>query len=91
MSRPGVNASYLNENQFAGNSNTIGAGFGIRLSSLIDLNLGGSFTMYNETETHYDQEDGVNAPALVSNIYDSRGWVLSIGLDFLFGENKLTP
>jgi len=90
MSRPGVNASYLNEERFAGNSNTIGGGFGIRLSPLIDLNLGGSYTMYKEREQEslYNPEDGVNGPALVSNIYDSRGWVISVGLDFLFGENN---
>lgn len=90
VSRPGVNASYLNENRFAGNSNTFGGGFGIRISSLIDLNLGASYTMYKEvtTERLYDPEDGLNAPALVSDTYDSRGWVISVGFDFLFGENN---
>lgn len=90
LSRPGVNASYLNEERFAGNSSTIGAGFGIRLSSLIDLNIGGSYTMYKEVETQTinDPEVGANSPASLSNVYDSRGWVLSVGLDFMFGENN---
>jgi long-chain fatty acid transport protein len=88
LSRPGVNANYQNERRFALASNTLGAGLGIRISPLIDLNIGGSYTLYKKDEKIYshDPDDGINEIATVSEYYDSRKWVLSIGVDFLFGE-----
>ncbi len=50
ITRPGVNAEYQNEKRFAIPSNTIGAGIGLRLSPFIDLNIGGSYTLYKKDE-----------------------------------------
>jgi len=88
LSRPGVNASYQNERRFALASNTLGAGIGVRLTPLIDLNIGGSYTMYKKDQKQYtyDPEDGINEVATVSEYYDTRKWILSVGIDFLFGE-----
>lgn len=88
LSRPGVNANYQSERRFALASNTLGAGLGIRISPLIDLNLGGSYTLYKKDEKRYsyDPADGINEIVSVSEYYDTRKWILSIGVDFLFGE-----
>ncbi|MEE4116955.1 MAG: hypothetical protein V2I37_12340 [Marinilabiliaceae bacterium] len=88
ISKPGVNAEYYNEHRYTGNSVTLGAGVGLMLGSYIDLNLGASYTMYSESEIirEYDPADGVNTPVAIKDIYDSRGWVLSAGIDFLFGK-----
>ncbi len=88
ITRPGVNAEYQNEKRYAIPSNTIGAGIGLRLSSLIDLNIGGSYTLYKLTEAGYEYtpEDGETASVNVSQYYDTRTWILSVGVDFLFGE-----
>ena len=77
-----------NETRFALTSHTIGAGLGLRLTPLIDLNIGGSYTMYKKDEKNYnyDPEDGINEAVSVSEYYDTRKWVLSVGVDFLFGE-----
>jgi hypothetical protein len=44
--------------------------------------------MYKKDEKNYtyDPEDGINEAASVSEYYDTRKWVLSVGVDFLFGE-----
>ncbi len=88
FTRPGVNAEYQNEKRYAIPSNTIGAGIGLRLSPLIDLNIGGSYTLYKLTEANYDYstEDGEPATVNVSQYYDKRTWIFSVGVDFLFGE-----
>ena len=88
LSKPGINAEYYNEHRYTGNSVTLGAGVGVMIGSYIDLNLGASYTMYSESEISYEHnpEDGVNSPVAIKDTYDSRGWVLSAGIDFLFGK-----
>ena len=88
LSRPGVNAGYQKENRYALASNTLGAGIGVRISPLIDLNLGASYTLFKKDERNYDYDpqDGVNPASEVSEYYDKRKWIISVGVDFLFGE-----
>lgn len=88
LTRPGVNAEYQSETRYAIPSNTIGAGIGLRLTSLIDLNIGGSYTLYKKTEASYDYitDDGAATSVNVSQYYDTRTWIFSVGIDFLFGE-----
>jgi long-chain fatty acid transport protein len=89
ISRPGVNSEFQSEKRFVLPSNTLGAGLGIRISRLIDLNLGGSYTLYKKDskDITYTPEDSVTEVS-VTEYYDIRKWVFSVGVDFLFGENN---
>lgn len=88
MSRPGVNEEYQSEMRFSLPSNTIGGGVGIRLSELIDLNLGVSYTLYKKDEKEYTYTPELTSvSADVSEYYDIRTFVFAAGIEFLFGEN----
>ena len=89
ITRPGVNREYQSASRFKLRSNTLGGGLGIRLSQLIDLNLGASYSLYKKDFREYERipDDGVD-PVPVTEYYDTRTWILSVGVDFLFGENR---
>lgn len=89
ITRPGVNSSYQRENRFALASNTLGGGVGLRISPLVDLNLGISYTLFkkDEKELSYKPEYSEDM-VTIREYYDTRKLVISAGLDFLFGENR---
>lgn len=86
--RPGTNMANQVESRYTLASNTIGTGLGLRLSRLIDLSIGGSYTLYKKDGRNitYTPADS-NAEVIVKEYYDTRKWVLSVGVDFLFGES----
>ncbi len=73
----GVNDNYQSDLRYSLNTNTAGAGIGIRLNSMIDLNLGGSYTIYQQGSRNYS---GGSA----TDLYDKSTWTAAIGLDFHF-------
>jgi len=89
LSRPGVNSEGQVESRYTLASNTIGTGLGLRISRLIDLNIGGSYTLYKKDgrKITYTPVDS-NIETSVNEYYDTRKWILSVGVDFLFGENN---
>jgi len=61
---------------------------GIRLSELIDLNLGVSYTLYKKDGKEYTYTPELTSvSADVSEYYDIRTFVFAAGIEFLFGEN----
>ncbi len=44
----GVNDKYNSDMRYSTNTNSFGGGLGFRISPLIDLNLGGSYTVYDQ-------------------------------------------
>ncbi len=50
----GVNENYQSDQRYSLNTNTFGGGIGLTLSPMIDINLGGMWTMY--------QDGSVNRP-----------------------------
>ena len=44
----GVNSNYQSDMSYSTNTNSLGAGFGYRITDMIDLNIGGQYTMYAE-------------------------------------------
>jgi len=88
MSRPGVNKQYQKETRYSLPSNSFGTGLGIRFSDLIDLNLGLSYTMYKKDEVQYVRtSEMIVGSTEVTEYYDKRTMIFSVGVDFLFGEN----
>ena len=81
----GVNENYQNDQRFSTNTNSFGAGLGFRISPMIDLNLGGQYTMYAEDSKNYNHMLGT-IPVPVTETYNKETWVVAVGLDFSFGK-----
>jgi long-chain fatty acid transport protein len=76
----GVNENYQSDQSFSTNTNSYGAGLGYRISPLIDLNLGGQYTFYDE-----GSKTIIPTP-LVTETYNKSTWIIAAGVDFYFGK-----
>jgi long-chain fatty acid transport protein len=81
----GVNSNYLNDQRYSTNTNTIGGGIGYRITPMIDLNLGGSYTFYELGSKDYNRMLLGNAIP-VTETYEKGTWIIAIGADFFFGK-----
>jgi long-chain fatty acid transport protein len=81
----GVNSNYQNDQEYSTNTNSFGAGFGFRITPMIDLNLGGQYTFYAEGSKDFNHMLGTN-PIPVTETYNKKTWLVGIGLDFYFGK-----
>ncbi|MGD0755460.1 MAG: aromatic hydrocarbon degradation protein [Bacteroidales bacterium] len=80
----GVNANYQSDQTFSTNTNSIGFGFGYRITQMIDLNLGYQRAFYAEGSKNFD-------PLLPGGLYsfetyNKSTWIVAAGLDFYFGK-----
>jgi len=81
----GVNDNFQSDLKYSLNTNTFGGGLGFKINDMIDINLGGSYTIYqkaSENYTHWLIPGILSAPA--KNTYNNKTWVAAIGLDFHF-------
>lgn len=82
----GVNDLFQSDLKYSLNTNTIGGGFGFKINDMIDINLGGSYTIYQEASETYMHV--LNETPLIQqsaiNTYNNKTWVAAIGLDFHF-------
>jgi len=76
----GVNSNYQNDRNNETNANSFGGGFGYRITPMIDLNIGGQYTMYAE----YSKDFGIE-PLTWIETYNKNTWLIAVGLDFHFG------
>jgi long-subunit fatty acid transport protein len=81
----GVNANYQNDQGYSLNTNSFGGGVGYRITPMIDLNLGGSYTIYKEGTKSFNHMLGTKAMP-VEETYNKNTWVIAVGLDFYFGK-----
>jgi long-chain fatty acid transport protein len=81
----GVNSNYQSDQRYSTNTNSFGAGFGYRISPMIDINIGGQYTAYQEGTKDYTHMLGFNAIP-VKDTYNKETWIVGIGLDFTFGK-----
>jgi long-subunit fatty acid transport protein len=80
----GVNTNYQSDQTFSTNTNSIGFGFGYRITQMIDLNLGYQRAFYAEGSKNFD-------PLLPGGLYsfetyNKLTWMVAAGLDFYFGK-----
>jgi hypothetical protein len=80
----GVNQNYQGDQSFSTNTNSIGLGFGYRITSMIDFNLGYQRAFYAEGSKNFD-------PILAKSkyyyeTYNKSTWMIAAGLDFYFGK-----
>ncbi len=83
----GVNDFYQSDLRFSLNTNTFGGGFGFKINDMIDINLAGSYTIYeeaSETYTHVITTTPILVQAPAINTYNNQTWIAAIGLDFHF-------
>ena len=83
----GVNTLYQNDQRYSTNTNSLGAGFGYRISPKIDLNIGGQYTFYKEDSKNINHLIGTNPVPNVMETYNKKTWIVAVGLDFYFGKN----
>jgi len=83
----GVNSNYQSDMRYSTNTNTLGAGFGYRITPMIDLNIGGQYTFYAEDKKSWSYPM-VPSPIWVTEIYNKKTWIVGVGLDFTFGKTK---
>lgn len=68
----GVNDFYQDDLSYSTNTNSFGGGFGYRLNDMIDLNLGGQYTLYDDDTVGY-------------STFKKSTWLIGVGLDLHFG------
>ena len=82
----GVNSDYQNDQRYSTNTNSFGAGFGYRITSMIDLNIGGQYTMYKEGSKNITHLLGTTSVPGITETYNKKTMIFAIGLDFTFGK-----
>ncbi len=83
----GVNDLFQSDLKYSLNTNTFGGGLGFKINDMIDINVGGSYTIYkeeSETYTHVITKTPILVQAPAINTYNNKTWVAAIGLDFHF-------
>jgi long-chain fatty acid transport protein len=81
----GVNLNYQSDQSFSTNTDSFGAGFGYRITPMIDINLAGQYTFYNDGKKPYDPRLSFD-PNFFTETYKKVTWMVAIGLDFYFGK-----
>ncbi len=81
----GVNANYQNDQRFSLNTHSFGGGIGYRILPMLDLNVGGQYTIYSEGTKEFTHALGINNIP-VEETYNKDTWVVGVGLDFFFGK-----
>jgi long-subunit fatty acid transport protein len=82
----GVNSNYQSDQSFSSNTNSIGLGFGYRITPMIDLNLGYQRAFYAQASKTYDHLLGGTVPISLTETYNKSTQMVAIGLDFCFGK-----
>lgn len=82
----GVNSNYISDQRYSTNTNSFGGGIGYRITPMIDLNLGGAYTVYQLGEKEYNYFLGGVQPVPVRETYDKATWIIAVGLDIHFGK-----
>ena len=81
----GVNLNYQGDQSFSTNTNSFGAGFGYHITPMIDLNLAGQYTFYNNGRKPFNPRLAFD-PSVYTETYKKVTWMVAIGLDFYFGK-----
>jgi len=80
----GVNKDYQNEQRFSLKAHSFGGGFGVKLTSMLDLNIGGQYTIYKEGTKSFDHMLDTDLID-VTETYNKNTWIVAIGLDLYLG------
>jgi len=79
--KTGVNDLYQSDRRFSLNTNSFGGGFGFSLLPSLEIDLGASFTVYQDGSKDYNYLLGTTSIP-VTESYDKSVWLVSAGLSF---------
>jgi long-subunit fatty acid transport protein len=83
--RTGINQNYQDELSYSLNTNGFGGGLGIRISPMIDVNIGGLYTIYSTaSKTFTHTITGTDFEIPVTETYKKTTWVAAVGVDLHF-------
>ncbi|MFB6319189.1 OmpP1/FadL family transporter [Saccharicrinis sp. FJH54] len=81
----GATEAYQTDLSYSLPTNTLGGGFAYDINKMIELNLGGSYTMYQQGEKNFLHDIGGSGTMVpVKETYDKDVWIVSLGLNFRF-------
>jgi len=80
-SQTGVNEDYQSDLRYSLNTTTFAGGFGITINPMIDINIGGMYTMYQDGGKTITPDLPVPP---INETYDTSTWVIGFGVDFHF-------
>ncbi len=81
----GVNDAYQSDQTYSTNTNSFGAGIGLKITDLIQFNLGGQYTIYADDTKNFSHLLGGTLPLPVTETYAKNTWLIGAGVDFHFG------
>jgi long-chain fatty acid transport protein len=86
LAKTGVSKDYQSDLSYSLTSNTIGGGFGIKVTDKIMVNAGVSYSIYNDgTKTYNHVFPAVGNPTIeTTDTYSKNTLILGLGLDFSF-------
>jgi long-chain fatty acid transport protein len=82
----GVNDAYQNDQEYSTNTNSLGGGFGYRISPRIDVNVGAQYTFYKEGTKTFDHMLSPTVPVPTTETYNKKTWIYAAGIDLFFGK-----
>ena len=83
--KTGVNLNYQDELSYSLNTNGIGGGFGIRISPMIDVNIGGLYTIYGTDDKTFTRTmTGTEISIPLTETYKKTTWLAAVGVDLHF-------
>ena len=81
----GATEAYQTDLSYSLPTNTLGGGLAYNINKMIELNLGGSYTMYQQGEKNFLHDIGGSGTMIpVKETYDKDVWIVSLGLNFKF-------
>jgi long-subunit fatty acid transport protein len=85
--KSGATGEYQTDLSYSLPSNSVGGGFAYQVLPLLEVNLGGSYTMYQTGDKTFNHDlagSGFLVP--VTETFDKDVWIVSLGLNFNFGS-----
>jgi long-chain fatty acid transport protein len=76
MTSTGVTEAYQTDQDYDLNTNTFGGGIGYKITDFLELNLAGSYTIYQEGSKSFQRDLG-----LVTETYNKDTWIVAVGVD----------
>jgi long-subunit fatty acid transport protein len=86
--KSGATEAYQSDLSFSLPSNSVGGGIAWQIIPIMEVNLGGSYTIYAEGEKNFSYEAATGERVPIKETYLKPIWIVAIGLNFNFGATK---
>ena len=82
----GILPAYQNDQRFSSNSNSFGFGAAYRISPMIDINIGGQYSINANYDKKFMYSPTPASDAIYTETYGKKTMIFALGLDFYFGK-----